>query len=194
MKACREHLAELHQGSFDDTRARVLVGDVVEYLTAEPGSFDIILGDLIDVYDDGALALYDKVLPLTKKSLAPGGIVCLFGELTHPSYRVTPLYVGLARNFRYVEMHRVSIDSFSSDYGFILASDEIDFRQVPTATLSERAEALSGSLRSVVPERFPSDFLLPPYLRRTPGEGSQKRVLRAPTGRRHAELDLSGMK
>jgi hypothetical protein len=63
-------------------------------------------------------------------------------------------------------MHRVSIDSFSSDYGFILASDEIDFRRVPTATLSERAEALSGSLRSVVPERFPSEFLLPPYLQK----------------------------
>jgi len=173
IKACLEHLPDLHRGSFNDTRARVVVGDVVEFLTGEPGSFDIILGDLIDVYDEGALALYDKVLPLTKKALAPGGIVCLFGELAHPTYRVTPLYVGLARNFHHVEMHRVCIDSFSSDYGFILASDEVDFRQVPPTTLTERSESLSGSLRSIVPERFPSDFLLPPYLRKHLGEALQ---------------------
>jgi spermidine synthase len=166
INACREHLPDLHRGSFDDTRARVHVGDVVEYLTAEPRTFDIILADLIDAFDEGALALYDKVLPLTKKSLSPGGIVCMFGELAHPSYGATPLYVGLARSFRYVEIHRVSIDSFSSDYGFILASDEIDFRHVPTTTLTGRAALLSGASRSVVPEKFPSEFLLPPYLRK----------------------------
>jgi spermidine synthase len=166
VKACRENLPDLHRGSFHDSRARIVVGDVVEYLMGEPRKFDIILGDLIDAFDEGALSLYDKFLTLTKKSLSRGGIVCMFGELTHPTYRVTPLYVGLARSYRYVEMHRVSIDSFSSDYGFVLASDQVDFRHVTAPRLTERAESLDGPLRSVVPERFPSDFLLPPYLRK----------------------------
>jgi spermidine synthase len=162
--ACKTHLADLHRGSFEDPRARVLVSDVVDYLETDPGRFDIVLGDLVDVFDPQVIALYDKVLSLTKNSLAPGAIVCYFGELAHPSYRLTPLYVTLARKFQSVETHRAVIDSFSGEYGFVLASDDVSFRDASTSSLRDRAEQMDGSLRALVPERFPSAFHLPPYL------------------------------
>jgi hypothetical protein len=84
--------------------------------------------------------------------------------LVHPSYRVTPLYVGLAKSFRHVEMHRATIDSFGGEYGFILAADEVNFREVPPTILRNSADNLRGPLRALVPERFPGAFYLPPYL------------------------------
>jgi spermidine synthase len=162
--ACKTHLSDLHRGSFDHPKARVIVQDVVDYLNNDPGRFDVVLGDLVDVFDPKVLALYDNVLSLTKQTLAPDAIVCYFGELAHPSYRLTPLYVTLARKFQNVETHRAVIDSFSSEYGFVLASEDVSFRDASTSILRDRAEQLDGSLRALVPERFPSAFHLPPYL------------------------------
>lgn len=162
--ACKTHLPDLHRGSFDHPKARVIVQDVVDYLQNDPGRFDVVLGDLVDVFDPKVLALYDNVLSLTKQTLAPGAIVCYFGELAHPSYRLTPLYVSLARKFQNVETHRVVIDSFSSEYGFVLASDDVSFFETRPSVLRNRADNLEGSLRALVPERFPSAFHLPPYL------------------------------
>jgi hypothetical protein len=63
-----------------------------------------------------------------------------------------------------VETHRTVIDSFSSEYGFVLASDDVSFREVTTSVLRDRAAQLDGPLRALVAERFPSTFHLPPYL------------------------------
>jgi spermidine synthase len=157
-------LPDLHNGSFDDPRAQIRIEDILTFLSDPPGQFDVVLGDLIDVYDPAALGLYAKALQLTRGVLASGAVVCFFGELAHPSYRVTPLYVGLAKSFRHVEMHRATIDSFGGEYGFILASDEVIFREVPPTILRDCADNLRGSLRALVPERFPGAFYLPPYL------------------------------
>jgi spermidine synthase len=164
IEACREHLPDLHKKSFDDPRAQIRVQDIVSFLSDAPGHFDVVLGDLLDVYDPAALSLYTEVLRRTRDVLAAGAIVCMFGELAQPSYRVTPLYVDLAKSFRHVEMHRATIDSFGGDYGFILASDEVSFREVPPAILRDCADNLRGSLQALVPEHFPSAFYLPPYL------------------------------
>lgn len=164
VEACRKHLPDLHNGSFDDPRAQIRIEDILSFLSDPPGQFDVVLGDLIDVYDPAALGLYAKVLQLTRGVLAPGAVVCFFGELAHPSYRVTPLYVGLAKSFRHVEMHRATIDSFGGEYGFILASDEVIFREVSPTILRNCADNLRGSLRALVPEGFPGAFYLPPYL------------------------------
>ncbi len=137
-------------------------------------------------------SLYETVLPLTRGVLAPGGVVCFFGELAHPSYRVTPLYAGVTQSFRHVEMHRATIDSFGGEYGFILASDDVVFREVPPAILRDCADRLRGSLHALVPERFPSAFYLPPYLlkhfrRALSGDSYEPQSPEA-----NPELDLSG--
>ena len=137
---------------------------MVDYLEGDPGHFDVVLGDLVDVFNPQILALYDNVLALTKNVLSPGAVLCYFGELAHPSYRLTPLYVRLAQNFRCVETHRAVIDSFSSEYGFVLASNDVSFRDTPPSILSERAAALKGPLRALIPASFPGAFHLPPYL------------------------------
>jgi spermidine synthase len=164
VEACREHLADLHQGSFDDPRAKIQIGDILTYLSESPGVFDVVLADLLDVYGPGSLELYRRVLPLTRRALAPDGIVVLFGELVRPTYRVATLYRELARSFKHVEMYRACIDSFACEYGFVLASDVIEFRKVPTETLRHRADGLAGDLKALVPEHFPAAFLLPRHI------------------------------
>ena len=162
--ACKEHLKELHRGSFHDTRAKILVQDVFPYLEGSPEPFDVIIVDLLDGYDELAVDLYAKVLRLTQKALAPGGIVGAFGDLAIPRMSIAPVYQGLKSHFERVVLHRASVQTFSGGYGFMLASNDVDFEAAPTEQILERADALSGELRALTPAAFPSCFAVPGYI------------------------------
>jgi len=162
--ACRAHLPDLHRGSFDDPRATVLVQDVFPYLESPPGSFDIILVDLLDGYDDVAVRLYEAVLALSRGALSPGGIIAGYGDLAAPRLAVRHLYRGLERRFAHVAMHRASIQSFGGEYGFVMAADDVSFRDVPGEVIQQRASALDGEIHALVPTAFPSCFGTPRYL------------------------------
>jgi spermidine synthase len=164
IEACREHLADIHCGSFDDPRAGVIVGDALAYLETPPELYDVVIMDLLDPYERFAVELFQSALPLAKAALSPGGIVATFGEVAMPHLPVRPLYQALERLFAHVAMHRETIESFAGAYGFLLASNAIDFTAAPEEPFRERAAALTGPLRSLVPEAFPSCFVLPPYI------------------------------
>lgn len=164
--ACREHFADVLQGSFDAPRSRLVIRDALDYLASTPERFDVVIADLLDVHQRASLDLYSEVLSLTRRVLSPGGILCQFGDLAMPYYWMTPLYVGMARAFRHVVLHRAWLESFTSVYGFVLASDGVDFRRETSKTLRSRARALESPPKALVPEQYPSAFELPPYLAR----------------------------
>ena len=163
--ACKEHLRSLHRGSFDDARATILVRDVFPYLEDSPTPFDVILVDLLDGYDETAVRLYENVLGLTKGALAPGGVVGGFGDLAIPRMSIAPVYQGLQKHFDHVALHRASLQTFSGDYGFMLASHDVDFLAVAKETIVERADSLTGELRALTPRAFPGCFQIPGYIR-----------------------------
>lgn len=164
--ACREHLRELHRGSFDDPRTTLLIRDVFPYLESGPPPFDVILVDLLDGYDDAAVALYREVLSLSHRALAPGGIVAGFGDLSRPRVPLRYVHRELVDQFAHVVVHRAAIESFTSEYGFVLASDDVPFEETPSQLIVARAASLSGELRALVPAAFPSSFRLPLHIAR----------------------------
>lgn len=164
IEACKAHLPELHRGSFDDPRAAIAVGDALAYLEDPPCRFDVVLVDLLDGYDEASLALYGRVLPLVKGALAPGGIVGAFGEVALPHMPVWSIRRALMDRFSHVALHRAALESFSATYGFLLASDGVDFERVPTGAIVERVTTLPSPPRALVPEQFPSCFRVPRYL------------------------------
>lgn len=162
---CREHLAPLHQGSFFDPRVRLIVDDARNYLAAAPERFDVVVVDLVDPYGAEGMALYEEIINGVRRVLSPGGIVTTHGEgVDPPHYLALRVYALLERHFTHVVLHRRCVASFSGEWGFILASDAVDFWRVPTSTLVQRAEALRGNLRAFIVDRYPVAFHLPPYL------------------------------
>ncbi len=51
--ACRQHLPEWHQGSFEDARTSLLHADAVQYLRDTTEPFDIIISDMTDPVENG---------------------------------------------------------------------------------------------------------------------------------------------
>ncbi len=74
----KERLGAIHQGAFDDPRARVVVGDALAYLREGTQAYDAIFLDLTYPFDfDSARFLSVEFLRLARRRLAPGGFVAV---------------------------------------------------------------------------------------------------------------------
>lgn len=165
VEVCQEHLAPLHRGSFADPRAQIIIGDARDYLAEAPQRFDVVIVDLVDPYGAEGMALYEEIINSVRRVLAPGGIVSTHGEGVDPPHHLALRVCALLHgHFAHVVLHRQCVSTFSGEWGFIMASDSVDFWQVPTEVLLSRATALRGDLRALIPERFPVAFRLPAYL------------------------------
>jgi len=60
----------------------------------------------------------------------------------------------------------VPVSTFGGGYGFLLASDAIEFHRTAAEVVTGRAAALTGDLQALVPEHFPHCFTMPRYVRR----------------------------
>lgn len=121
--------------------------------------------DLVDPYGEEGRALYREVIGLIKGVLASGAIVSSHGSSADPpGYVVLEVYALLQQYFSHLALHRAYIPSFAEEWGFLLASDAVDFERVTPTGLQERARRLSGPLRSIIPEQYPLAFRLPPAL------------------------------
>ncbi len=165
VEACREHLPDLHRGSFDDPRSEIVIGDARDYLASGPEPFDVVIVDLVDPYGPEGMALYEEVLGQTRTVLAEGAVVSTHGEAAdHPYFLALRVFALLKGRFRHVELHRAYVTSFSGEWGFLLASDDVDFRGVPSEALEARAARVAGTIRSFLPRAYPAAFDLPPFL------------------------------
>lgn len=52
VEACREHLSEMHQNAFDDSRVELVIGDALQVLDTTPQQWDIIISDLSDPIEE----------------------------------------------------------------------------------------------------------------------------------------------
>lgn len=123
----RSHLQSWHAGAFDDPRAEVRIRDGFAFLRETSSRFDIAIVDVCDYVEGTAVAgLYDDAFFRALQGvLKPGAILVVqAGELDRWGQED---HVGLRRLVRRTFPHAVSystfVDSFWSEWSFLLAAD-----------------------------------------------------------------------
>jgi spermidine synthase len=123
---CREHLAEMHQGAFDDPRAEVVIGDALAYLREHEQQFDAIVIDLTDPSEEGPIAeLYGlDFYRLVASRLAPDGIIALQTYTFGPGRCGWQARVAmeLLEIFPIVRRYRAEVPFFKDSWAFCTAS------------------------------------------------------------------------
>jgi spermidine synthase len=168
---CREHLAEMHQGAFDDPRAEVIIGDALAYLREHDETFDVIVVDLTDPSEDGPIGeLYsDGFYRLVASRLAEGGIMVLQAYTFGPGRTEWQdrIAATLGMVFPVVRRYRAEVPFFKDSWAYLTASHVHD----PAAISEEHVDQLLAE-RRVDGLRFydgithRSMFALPKYARR----------------------------
>lgn len=166
----KEHLAEWHQGLYDDPRVKLVCQDARKYLAETPETFDTIMLDLTDPLDEGLAPLLftAEFFALAKSHLNTGGTFSMQAETTDRGGYDAHVSVikTLQSVFKHVYPYSIFIPFYGLSWGFAVASDQ-DISQRFTAqeitkTLLERD---CTNLQLYDAETHQHMFALPKYLR-----------------------------
>ncbi len=152
VEACKEHLPEMHQGSFDDPRLDLVIQDAVDYLESSPGEWDVIISDLTDPTESGpSFKLFTKeYFEKARRALRPGGYFLLqAGPVSPPSMAMHVRLVStLKAVFQYTHSYHIHVPVLGHPWGFILASDSpINTRPDPEQVDRLLAEKTNGQFK-----------------------------------------------
>ena len=160
VRVCREHLADLQRGALDDPRVHVIIGDARDFLRNHSEGFDVVIVDLVDLMPD-TVPLFEDVFAHVRRVLRPGGLVVSHGPDPGP-----PLHEGLFMvafmkdRFPHVAWYKAFITSFGETWTFVIASDEVDVRDIGASQWQAATQHLDAPPRSFVAEAMPAAFLL----------------------------------
>ncbi len=123
---CKRHMTEWHQGSFDNPRSEVIIGDAKKYVETAEEKFDVIVSDLPSPMEAGpAYQMYTVEFYKTLASrLARNGIFVLqagSGSLMQIELHLK-LFRTLKEIFPVVRSYATHIPSFDVPWAFLLCS------------------------------------------------------------------------
>ncbi|MEM4487251.1 MAG: methyltransferase [Desulfurococcaceae archaeon] len=129
----KKYLEHIHQGSFNDCRARIKLMDGKEYIKEAPREyFDVVVMDLTDPYaGEVAKPLYSKeTFEEVRKIMKRNGIIVTQAGSSY-FYPEEYKYVlsGVRSAFRHIAEYWVWIPSFGVNVNFIAASNEYKFEE-----------------------------------------------------------------
>lgn len=167
---CREHLAEMHQGAFDDPRADTVIGDALAYLRDHDQKFDAITIDLTDPSEEGPIGeLYgEDFYRLVASRLADDGIISLQCYTFGPgrSDWQTTIAGTLDKIFPLVTRYRAEVPFFKDSWAFITASAAHDPSSLSVEQIDREIERRGvQGLRFYDGITHRSMFSLPKYAR-----------------------------
>lgn len=168
--ACREHLGAIHQGAFDDSRARIVVRDAFDFIAAEQGRWDVIVADLTDPVEDGpAYKLFTREFyDACRKAMTPAGVFINQAGSASPVFDSQLARVAATIRSVFPATHLVSpyVPTYGSPWGFVIAANRpIESRPDPTAIDERLVDSLSGALRSLDGAAVLGLMQTPKYLR-----------------------------
>jgi spermidine synthase len=166
----KKHLPEWSNGSFDDPRARVIVGDALKFLAEDGDRYSVIVSDLTEPLEDSPSnpLFCEAVFRDIKKRLAPGGVYVL--QASTAGFHNLSLHAKMARTLRNHYKHVVSyythVPAFDNDWAFIACSDAVDLSRLDEGKIEPYCRALSGENFFYDAQTHRRIFALPLYLRR----------------------------
>ncbi len=170
VEACRRHLPEMHQNSFEDSRVELVIADALEVLDNMAETWDIIISDLSDPIESGpSFPLFTKeYFAKLKRVLNPGGYVMVqAGPISPPEVRAHACLVNtLSTVFAHVTSLSAPTPSYGRSWGFALCSDSaIDTQPKPKSIDKMLSERTTGEHRFIDGVTLLGIFQTPLYVR-----------------------------
>jgi len=167
---CKEFLPSLGQGSFEDSRVELLHMDAMKYLDETQQKFDVIIIDLTEPLEESpAYLLYtQEFYQGLKEKLTQDGLVALQSGST--SMVISLGFIAVANTLRtafsVVAPYQAEIPSFGGSWGFAVASQNLDPRELSTEEVDRRlSRRVSKPLRFYDGLTHRGMFSIPKYLR-----------------------------
>jgi len=167
---CKRFLPSLGQDSFEDSRVELLHIDAMKYLDETQEKFDVIIIDVTEPLEEGpAYLLYtQEFYQGLKEKLTQDGLVALQSGST--SMVISLGFIAVANTLRtafsVVAPYQSEIPSFGGTWGFAVASQNLDPRELSPEEVDHRlSRRVSKPLRFYDGLTHRGIFSIPKYLR-----------------------------
>lgn len=171
----KKFLPEWADGAFDDSRARVIIGDALAFLRDDRSAYGAIVSDLTEpLADSPSNPLFcDAVFVDIKARLAPGGVYVLQASTAgfHNMSVHAKMVRTLRKYYRFVRSFYAHVPAFDNDWAFIACSDAVDVATLPSGRIDDYVTGLRGDNYFYDAETHRRLFSLPLYLRRELAKG-----------------------
>jgi len=171
------YFPSLHDGAFDNPRAKVIVGDGIKFVEESQEKFDVIIIDSTDPEEDGPSSVLYKIpfYQNCKRCLNEGGIIVT--QNGHPQFETYPKIAlsHLASVFKYTSLFNFCVPTYMGGLqGFAFASENPETLSVSIEELEKRWKN-SGitNNKHYTPEYHKSSFVLPKWLKQQVEEALQ---------------------
>jgi spermidine synthase len=166
----KRYLPEWSAGAFEDPRARVVVGDALQFLRDDRDSYGAIVSDLTEPLEDSPSnpLFCDAAFADIKRRLVPGGVYVLQASTAgfHNMALHAKMSRTLRRHYRFVRSFYAHVPAFDNDWAFLACSDAVDVAAVPRERIEDYVAGLRGESYFYDAETHVRLFSLPLYLRR----------------------------
>ena len=167
---CKEFLPSLSQGAFDDSRVELLHTDAMKYLEETKEKFDVVIIDLTEPLEEGpSYLLYTREFYHDlREKLTSDGVVALQAGSTSMviSFGFVAVANTLSTAFPVVAPYQAEIPSFGGSWGFAVASQGSDPRELSPEEVDRRLSSrVSKPLRFYDGLTHCGMYTVPKYLR-----------------------------
>ncbi|NET07990.1 MAG: polyamine aminopropyltransferase [Symploca sp. SIO2B6] len=185
VEACRQHLPEIHQNSFDDPRMQLVIGDALEVLDNTDQKWDIVISDLSDPIEEGpSFQLFtQEFFEKVQRCLAPEGYFVLqAGPVAPVGLTIYSRVVHtLSSVFPHVHPYASYIPTFGEPWGFALCSAQtITSQPDPVAIDKLLQEETIGGLKLLDGIYLLGLLQTPAYVRRAIASETQVYTIQEP--------------
>ena len=166
----KKFLPEWSAGAFDDKRARVIIGDALQFMREDSDKYGVIISDLTEPLEDSPshFLFNEEVFKLIKSRLAEGGIYVL--QASTAAFHNLSVHCQMSRSLRqhykYVTSFFQHVPAFDTDWAFLACSDRIDLATLDPVIVNSYCGELRGENFFYDGETHRRLFSLPLYLRR----------------------------
>jgi spermidine synthase len=167
VKICKEHLRVMHQGSFDDPRISLVIGDGREYLKENEGGWDVIVMDVTDPIEGGpSKYLYTKEFyRIAYEKLNEDGVLVTQATSMFQNLNTfSVIYRTLGSVFPHVRATSAFVPVYTANWAFVIASKALDPMISSDLAVKRVKERGVEGLKYYDPERHPYYFHLPPFV------------------------------
>jgi spermidine synthase len=165
----KRYLPEWSDGAFDDPRARVIVGDALEFLARDTDRYGAIISDLTEPLEDSPSnpLFCAAVFADIKRCLRDDGVYVL--QASTAGFHNMALHAKMARSlrgyYRYVRSFYTHVPAFDNDWAFLACSDAVDVAALAPSAIDRYVRGLRGSNYFYDAQTHRRLFSLPLYLR-----------------------------
>ncbi|MGH7329642.1 MAG: fused MFS/spermidine synthase, partial [Polyangiaceae bacterium] len=144
----KRYLPEWGADAWNDTRARVIIGDALAILRESKERFGVVISDLTEPLPDSpSHPLFNAaVFRDVKARLADGGVYVL--QASTAGFHNMALHAKMSRTlrdfFRYVRSFYTHVPAFDNDWAFLACSDRVDVAALEPARIDAYVAKLKG--------------------------------------------------